>query len=314
MKKVFLFACVALMAAMVVSCGKKKLEGETIDTKYFSLIMPQGWTKGGSTNPAMGCMIMKDGEVGKQVTMGFHATEYNKNMKMHDPAEMMQWNVEKKGAVDKGEQEFNGHKYYAYYEENLEKLTLLTQLADSAVLRIEIKRADLENEEVKTILDNVTIKEAASMPEGAAADTQQEEVPIDQQTELSGDAYTIKVPADWKARSRMVNNSCVLGLKQPPFTTASPDVVSYENLDQYKAKREKEGSKAIESITVGGREFVVYENEGKNDQLFLGAATAYDKGTFQLTLSTGAHKLSKDEAKAAIKANLKTILENISFK
>ena len=146
------------------------------------------------------------------------------------------------------------------------------------------------------------------------AEEPQKEVKIEDQTEISSDIYTINVPEGWKARSRMVNNSCTLGLKQPPFTTASPNVVSYETLDQYKAKREKEGSKAIESITVNGREFVVYQNEGKNDQLFLGAATALEKGTFQVTLSTGAHKLTKDEAKAAITANLKTILENVSFK
>lgn len=169
MKKVFLFACVAMMAAMVVSCGKKKLEGETIETKYFSVIMPEGWKKGGSSKPEMGCMISKGDDFKTQIAMHFNTQEYNPNMKIHDPAEMKQWNVERRGAVDKGEMEFNGHKYYAFYEEKYEKLTLLSQLADQAVLRIEIKRADLENEEIKTILDNVTIKEAASMPAASEA-------------------------------------------------------------------------------------------------------------------------------------------------
>ncbi|MBR4921030.1 MAG: hypothetical protein IKZ62_06935 [Prevotella sp.] len=146
------------------------------------------------------------------------------------------------------------------------------------------------------------------------AEEPQQEVKIEDQTEISSDIYTIKVPEGWKARSRMVSNSCVLGLKEPPFTTASPNYVSYIDLDRYKAEREKEGSKAIDNITVNGREYVVFENENKNGSLYLGAATPMEKGTFQVKLSTGAHKLTKEEAKAAITANLKTILENVSFK
>lgn len=162
----------------------------------------------------------------------------------------------------------------------------------------------------ETTIDNAKQTEQATVEEVSAP----QEVKIEDQTELECDAYIIKVPDGWKARSRMVNSSCVMGLKQPPFTTASPNVVSYMTLDQYKAKREGEGSKAIDNITVNGHEFVVYENEGADEQLFLGAATALDKGTLQVTLQTGAHKLTKDEAKAAINANMKTILENISIK
>lgn len=155
---------------------------------------------------------------------------------------------------------------------------------------------------------------AEEQVEAAAEEQPKQEVKIEDQTEISSDVYTIKVPEGWKARSRMVNNSCVLGLKQPPFTTASPNVVSYIDIEKYKAEREKEGSKALDNITVNGRDFVVYENEDKNGVLYLGTATPLDKGTFQVKLSTGAHKLSKEEAKAAITANLKTILENVSFK
>ena len=74
------------------------------------------------------------------------------------------------------------------------------------------------------------------------AEEPQQEVKIEDQTEISSDIYTIKVPEGWKARSRMVSNSCVLGLKEPPFTTASPNYVSYIDLDRYKAAREKVGS------------------------------------------------------------------------
>lgn len=139
-------------------------------------------------------------------------------------------------------------------------------------------------------------------------------VPIDQQTEITSDKYTIKVPEGWKARSRMVNHSCILGLKQPPFTTATPNVIFYQNIEKYKDQQEGDGSTALDNITVNGHEFVVYENEGQDGTIFIGAATPLGEGIFQVTLQTGAHKLSQEAAEAAIIDNLNTILENVSFK
>ena len=74
MKKILLFACVAVMAAMVVSCGKKKLEGEQIETKYFTVTMPQGWEQGGTSQPDLSCMIHLEG-TGKQPSISFIAEE-----------------------------------------------------------------------------------------------------------------------------------------------------------------------------------------------------------------------------------------------
>ena len=165
MKKALLFASVALMAAMVVSCGKKKLEGEAIETKYYTVTMPQGWEKGGATKPDLDCMIHMEG-TGKQPSLFFMTEEFNQNMKAHTAAEKKDAAVTMNEAVDKGEMTFNGRKYYGYYQEKYEKLTLLSDLADNAVLRINITHTDLENEAVKEILDNVVIKDAASMPAG----------------------------------------------------------------------------------------------------------------------------------------------------
>ena len=100
MKKVLFFACVALMAAMAVSCGEKKkaLEGEAVNTRMFSLIVPNGykWT---SSNPDKGLMVMKlkeDGKSSEKGSMSFLVHPYRKTAKLHEPIEL------KDAAVDKG--------------------------------------------------------------------------------------------------------------------------------------------------------------------------------------------------------------------
>ena len=99
MKKVFLFACVALIAAMVVSCGEKKkvLEGEAVNTRMFSLIVPNGYKWTGS-NPDKGLMILKlkeDGKSSEQGHMSFNVHPYRQNAKLHEPNEL-------KDAAEKG--------------------------------------------------------------------------------------------------------------------------------------------------------------------------------------------------------------------
>ena len=143
---------------------------------------------------------------------------------------------------------------------------------------------------------------------------EQKEVPIDQLTELSSDKYTAKVPDGWKARSRMVNNSCVMGLKQPPFTGASLNIIGYKTPEQYKADTEKNGNKEVGKETISGKEFTIFEGESKDGRLQKIAITPLGEDLFVASLQTGAHKLSKEEAKAAIDANLKTVLENITIK
>jgi len=156
-------------------------------------------------------------------------------------------------------------------------------------------------------------KDSAAV-ENATKEAPQAEVKIEDQKELTCDAYTLTVPDGWKATSRMVNSSCNIKLPQPPFTTAAPDFVSYVSIDEYKAQREKEGATKLDDITVNGHTYSVYFKEGNNNQLNIGAATARDKGTIQVKFSTGAHKLDKAEAKKIFEENVKTVLEKLTIK
>ena len=141
-----------------------------------------------------------------------------------------------------------------------------------------------------------------------------DDVPIAEQTEISGDVYTIKVPEGWTARSRMVSNTCVMGLNDSPYTTASFGAVSYQSLAEYKTSREDDGYTSLENVTVNDREFIVMEMEDSDGHFYLTAATAWGGGSFHVKLQTGSSMMEQDEKKAAINENLKTILENLTLK
>ena len=164
MKKVFLFTCVALIAAMVVSCGEKKkvLEGEAVNTRMFSLIVPNGYKWTGS-NPDKGLMILKlkeDGKSSEQGHMSFNVHPYRQNAKLHEPNELKDAAVQR-GCVDKGEQQYAGHTYYVVLDEKSGKLQMYTKLAEDAILEVSVKDWNFEDPIIKDILDNVTIKETA---------------------------------------------------------------------------------------------------------------------------------------------------------
>lgn len=140
-----------------------------------------------------------------------------------------------------------------------------------------------------------------------------DDVPIDKQKEISSNVYTIKVPEGWTARSRMVSNTCVMGLNDSPYTTASFGAVSYQSLAEYKTSREDDGYTSLENVTVNDREFIVMEMEDSDGHFYLTAATAWGDGSFHVKLQTGNCMMEQDEKKAAIDENLKTILENLTF-
>lgn len=98
-----------MVATMVVSCGKKKLEGEQSETKYFTVTMPQGWEQGGASQPDLSCMIHTEG-TGKQPSIAFTAEELNPNMKAQSAAEKKDARISMNGYVDKGEMTFNDCK------------------------------------------------------------------------------------------------------------------------------------------------------------------------------------------------------------
>ena len=147
-----------------------------------------------------------------------------------------------------------------------------------------------------------------------AVEAVNDDVPIDEQKEISGDVYTIKVPEGWTARSRMVSNSCVMGLNDSPYTTASFSAVSYQSPAEYKSSKERDGYTSLENVTVNDREFVVMEMEDSDGHFYLIASTAWGDGSINVKLQTGNCMMEQDEKKAAIDENLKTILENLTFK
>ena len=288
MKKVLAFACVAMMAAMVVSCGKKKLEGEQVETKYFTVTVPQGWEQGGASQPDLGCMIHLEG-TGKQPSISFIAEELTPNMKAKTAAEMQASRIELNSYADKGEMTFNEHKYYGYYDEQHEKLTLLADLADNAVLRVVITNTDLENEAVKAILDNVAIKAEASMPAGMED--------MFAAKEFDCDYYTLTTLDGWRQDGSGSN----LNMKKDDLSircycsTISFEQLQEQNEPKFESKTE---------MTVNGTTWIVYGNE--RSKLYNIIADLKSEPEKAMVVAT--FKVTPDDA------DLKKVIESIKLK
>ena len=174
-------------------------------------------------------------------------------------------------------------------------------VVSAAMVSCSNKTAQDEGTEVK---DDTLVEQPASG----------QEVAIEDQTELDCPNYTIKVPEGWKARSRMVNNSCVIGYKEPPFTTASPDFSSM-GMDAFKAELEKQGFQSIDDITANGKTFnVFYTDKTKDNTQVVYIATPKGEGLVTVKLSDGAHKMDKLAAKEALLNHAKSIAQNITLK
>ena len=163
----------------------------------------------------------------------------------------------------------------------------------------------------KTGEDEGTEVESDTLVEQAAPE---QEVAIEDQTQLDCASYTIKVPEGWKARSRMVNSSCVIGYKEPPFTTASPNFDSM-GIDAFKAELEKQGYQAMDDIAVNGKTYkVFYTDKTKDNTQVVYIAVPKGEGVVCVKLSEGAHKMDKLAAKEALLNHAKTIAHNITLK
>lgn len=161
MKKLLFSIAIVAAGLLVASCGKKVLEGETLNTRFYTLIVPTGWKYTG-TNIDKGLQLKKLNEDGRTTEKGlinFNVVPYSKIAKLHEPAEMRDYAVEKRGEVNKGDLQYGGVTYYASYSEEFDRYRLRTKLAEDAVLEVEIKDMDFENPMIKEILDNVVIKE-----------------------------------------------------------------------------------------------------------------------------------------------------------
>lgn len=238
MKKVLFSIAIAAVALMVASCGEKKLEGEAVDTQYYSLIVPNGWKYNG-TNPSKSLMLMKlkeDGKTTEKGHIGFNVSPFNKNAKYHEPNEMRDEAV-RRGEVDKGDLKFGDVTYYTSYSEEYNRYRLRTKLANDAILQVEVKDMDFEDPMIKDILSNVTIKETPS------------ELPRDYDCEF----FSVTAPEGWQPdpgnnRFRMENEDTNI--------TVYNSTVSFEDVQNNWKAFEKQGE-----ITVGDITWVVYANE-----------------------------------------------------
>ena len=143
------------------------------------------------------------------------------------------------------------------------------------------------------------------------------EVTVDtvQAEPLSGQAYTIDIPSDWKAGSSgMMGNSCVLHLRKAPYTKVNITTAPKLSQEKFVALRQQEGSKHRPDVEVYGRIFTVYDRTDADANLILTAATPLADGMFIMTLQAGPQRLPMEETHAALFDNMKTLLEHIVFR
>ena len=144
---------------------------------------------------------------------------------------------------------------------------------------------------------------------------EQKEVPVDQQTELECDHYLLKVPEGFKAGSRMVNSSCNMGLKEPPFVTAAPNFRS-EDMAAFQADMEKNGCKAIDDFTAGDKTYKAFYmiKPDDNNCQHVYVATPQADGLVTIHFFTGASKMEVGEAKDALMKAVQTVIDNLTIK
>lgn len=143
-----------------------------------------------------------------------------------------------------------------------------------------------------------------------------QEVPIDQQTELTCDQYTLTVPETYKASSRMVNQSCNLTYKGgQPFTTLAVDM-PYQTVDEFVTKCKEGKCIQLDDVTVDGHTWKVFTYEDKADNTQEAyAATDYDgKKVIRVRALNGAHKMDAAEALAKCVENLNVGINSIKIK
>lgn len=151
--------------------------------------------------------------------------------------------------------------------------------------------------------------------ENTDSTAQQAEVPIDQLTELQCDHYLLKIPEGFKANSRVVNSSCNIGLKEPPFVTAAFNVHS-DDAAKFQADLEKQGYKAIDDFTAGDKTYKAFYmiKPDDNNCQHVYAITPKGEGVLSIHLFTGASKMEVPEAKEALMKAVQTVIDNLTIK
>ena len=199
MKKVSLFACVALMAAMVVSCGEKKkvLEGQTVETAHFSFIQPNGWDDR-PTGADKNCVkkIRKgEGKISDMKQLSFNVCAKHAPINETDPEAVRSYLVEKSGYESKGDTVINDIKYFRAVKELSHKSLLIAKMDNYAdhYFEVVVEYCDMNDPEVIEILDNITLKENATAAANEAAEAKKN-APVYKAETIDCDYFTAQLP------------------------------------------------------------------------------------------------------------------------
>lgn len=175
-----------------------------------------------------------------------------------------------------------------------------------------------------TLVSCKGISESVSKSSGEEVSTEQtsdqategeeatEEVKIEDLKELTCDNYTIAIPDDWKASSKMVRSSCNLTLKENPHSTAMVNYTLYSENDLAESIA-KRGGKAIPDITVGDKTYKVFENE-KDGRYEYEAYVPQGEGFVTFRIMPGGTPMKGNELKEVMTKNLNDIINATTLK
>ena len=155
--------------------------------------------------------------------------------------------------------------------------------------------------------------EEVSTEQTSEAEETAQEVKIEDLKELTCDNYTIAIPDDWKASSKMVRSSCNLTLRENPHSTA---MVNYtlEDENDLTENIKKRGCKPIEDITVNDKAYKVFENKQDGDRYEYEAYVPSGEGFVTFRIMPGGTPMKGDELKEVLKKNLNDIINATTLK
>ena len=155
MKKViFNLAMAALAVIVMASCGNgvTKLEGETVDNKYYTMVVPQTWEQY-NHNTEDNFRIQKKTDDGKWATITIYAYPDRDS----EPAKANSGNVNA-GYTDKGDIKFGNTTYNVAVKEATPTSNLYTKLTEKGLMLISVYAISIDDPEVKAIIENITLK------------------------------------------------------------------------------------------------------------------------------------------------------------
>lgn len=190
MKRVLYIFAIAALAVTMTSCGSKAtgetaetaeseeitaLEGETVDTRFYTIIIPQGWQVKDMKTKDYNLYLKKMKEDGTEDRgyIRITANEFRTSDKFHEPKEKLaDFLSMNSNRVDKGEMKFGRNTYFVGENPDFKTFELYTKLAGDGLMNISVATVGLDDETVKAIIDNIVIKETA----GPKAEVKEEEI------------------------------------------------------------------------------------------------------------------------------------------